>query len=108
MNCAARRNGLSFVELMAVVAIVALVAVLILPRVTGQHAAAQWAACQSTKGDIEIQAELWKHNTGSWPAGDLSDIEANLSYFPEGIPVCPVDGTAYTIDTNGRVIGHNH
>ncbi len=109
MKLANRREGLSFVELMAVLAIVALLAVVILPRVAGQSDSSKVAACLTYKGDIEIQAELWKHNTGSWPAATLSDIGADVSYFPEGLPTCPVDGAAYTIDANtGRVIGHNH
>jgi competence protein ComGC len=104
-----RLVGLSLVELMAVLAILALLVVLILPRISGEHDASKSAACQAYKGDVEIQAELWKHNTGTWPAGDLSDIGADGNYFPEGLPTCPVDGTAYTIDTStGRVIGHNH
>jgi competence protein ComGC len=100
---------LSFLELMAVMAILALLFVLILPRIAGENDASKSAACQTYKGNIEIQAELWKHNTGSWPAASLSDIGADLDYFPEGLPTCPVDGTTYTIDTiTGRVIGHNH
>jgi general secretion pathway protein G len=103
------RRALSLVELIAVVAVLGLLAALIFPRIAGQGQVSKSAACQAQKGDIEIQAELWMHNTGSWPAGDLSDIGTNGAYFPEGLPTCPVDGTAYTINTStGRVIGHNH
>ena len=71
--------------------------------------AAKVAACHVYKGDIEIQVELWNHNTGSWPAANLASIGADINYFPEGLPTCPVDGTTYTIDTStGLVIGHNH
>lgn len=109
MNLVHRRDGLSFVELLAVLAILALLVSLILPRVIGDNDASKSAACQTYKGDIEIQAELWKHNTGLWPAADLSDIGADLNYFPEGLPTCPVDGSVFTIDpSTGRVVGHNH
>jgi general secretion pathway protein G len=109
MHTSASRHGLSFVELLAVLAVIAVLVTLILPRVAGESGAAKSAACQTYQGDIEIQCELWKHNTGSWPAANLSDIGADLDYFPEGLPTCPVDGTAYTIDAaTGRIIGHNH
>jgi hypothetical protein len=51
---------------------------------------------------------LWRHNTGAWPAANLSDIGANVTYFPNSVPACPFDGTAYTIDATGRVVGHSH
>ena len=103
-----RRRALSLIELMAVVAVIALVTMLIVPRVAGESDASKRAACHAHRGDIEIQAELWMHNTGSWPAANLADVGANSDYFPEGLPTCPVDGNAYTIDSEGRVIGHEH
>ncbi len=53
-----------------------------------------------------LQVRLWKRSKSSYPAANLSDIAADVSYFPAGLPVCPVDGTSYTINTTtGRVIG---
>ena len=92
-----------------ILGIVALLATIILSRVSGGSDSGKAAACHTYKGDVEIQAELWRYNTGSWPVADLSDIGADLNYFPTGLPTCPVDESTYTIDTNtGRVIGHNH
>ena len=102
-------TAFSLVELLAVVTILGLLAAVILPRVTGSGDESKRQACFMNKGDIEIQAEIWLHNTESWPAANLSDIGSDLGYFPEGVPTCPVDGTTYTIDLNtGLVIGHNH
>ena len=98
----------SLVELLAIVAILAIIATLVLPRATGGADAADKAACLTIRRDVEVQVELWRHNTGAWPAASLSDIGANLNYFPTGVPVCPVDGSAYSINAAGRVIGHNH
>ena len=104
-----RQKGFSLLELLAVTVLLGVLATIILVRVTGQSDEAKIAACQVYKGDIEIQSELWIHNTGAWPASNLAIIGADTAYFPEGLPVCPLDGSAYTINTvTGRVIGHNH
>jgi competence protein ComGC len=96
------------IELLAVVAILAIIVKLALPRLTGGNAPAKSAACQTIKRDIEVQVELWQHNMGSLPATNLSNIGADLNYFPSGVSACPVDGSAYTIDATGRVVGHIH
>ena len=103
------RIAFSLLELMAVLAIVGLLVAVIVPRLGSGTVAAKSATCHAHQGDIEIQAELWLHNTGAWPKADLSDIGNELDYFPDGLPTCPVDGAAYTFDTStGRIIGHNH
>jgi prepilin-type N-terminal cleavage/methylation domain-containing protein len=102
------QRAFSLTELMAVIAVLAVVAGIILPRLTTGSNTSKKAACEAIQGDIEVQSELWRHNTGSWPATNLSNIGADVNYFPEGLPVCPYDGTAYTIDATGRVVGHNH
>jgi hypothetical protein len=41
------------------------------------------------------------------PPAQLSDLEGD--YYPETIPNCPADNTAYTIDpVTQRIVGHNH
>ncbi len=104
----ARPTGFSLMELLAVVAVLGVVAAIVVPRLTGGSDASKKAACDTLQGNIEIQAEIWRHNTGSWPAATLSDVGSDVKYFPEGVPVCPADGTNYTIDSSGRVVGHNH
>jgi prepilin-type N-terminal cleavage/methylation domain-containing protein len=102
------RAGFSLTELMAAVAIIGAAAAIIVVRSTAGASSSKSAACQSYKGEIEIQAELWRHNTGSWPATNLSNIGGDIGHFPAGIPTCPVSGSSYTIDSAGRVVGHDH
>jgi prepilin-type N-terminal cleavage/methylation domain-containing protein len=102
------KTAFSMVELLAVVAVLGVVAFVMVPRLTSGGAPAKSAACKTHKGDIEVQVELWRHNTGGLPATNLSNIGVDLNYFPSGLPVCPVDGSAYTIDATGRIVGHNH
>jgi general secretion pathway protein G len=103
------RLGFTLTELMAVLALLGLLAALIVPRVIGHYDSAKRAACDLNQGEIELQVKLWRRNHGASPAADLSNIGADPSYFPDGLPTCPVDGSAYTINTtSGTVIGHTH
>ena len=96
-------------ELMAAVAIVALLSILVVPRISGHRIAGAASACHANQGEIELQCQLWYRVQGEYPKDDLGNIGVDVSYFPEGVPTCPVDGTSYTIDFNtGKVIGHNH
>jgi competence protein ComGC len=101
-------RAFSLLELLSIVALLGVVALVLVPRLTGGGAPAKSAACKTNRGDIEVQVELWRHNTGSLPATNLSNIGTDLTYFPSGLPICPVDSSAYTIDSNGRIVGHNH
>lgn len=104
-----RRSAFSLMELMAVVAIVSLLAALAIPRIGDTTDSGNRTACHVNRAEIEVQARLWKRAAGTYPAANLSDIGADLNYFPEGVPTCPLDGTTYTIDpTTGEVIGHDH
>ena len=94
---------------MAVLVILGVLAALIVPRVGSHQDTSKKAACYANQGDIELQVKLWKRTNGSYPAANLSDIGADITNFPSGLPVCPVDGTAYTISTTtGLVSGHTH
>jgi general secretion pathway protein G len=104
-----RRTGLSLLEMLAVVTLMGVLAVIVLPRFTSHSTSAKKNACYVNKGNIEVQCQLWLRQKGTNPAANLSDIGANTTYFPEGLPKCPVDGSSYTITTsNLRVSGHTH
>lgn len=101
-------GGFTLLELLCAVTIIGLLATVGCPQATKGQVESKSAACKAHRGNIEIQAELWRHNTGVWPATNLSDVGGNATYFPAGLPVCPVDGSAYSINSSGRVNGHNH
>ena len=56
-------------------------------RLNSKTEEAKVSSCHTYRGNIEIQAELWMHNNGSWPVGNLADIKTEIEYFPEGLPV---------------------
>ena len=115
MNNAARsrsrlcKAGLSLLEVLAVVTIMGIIALIAIPRLASSGDKPKANSCFVTKGMIEIQAELWLRNKGIAPAADLSDIMASSTYFPDGAVTCPVDGSAYQLNTTTMtVIGHTH
>ena len=103
-----RQRAFSLLEVLAVVTILGILAALVIPRLAGSTEEADRNACFVNQGDIEIQAHLWRRHNGVWPAASLNDIGGDDQYFPEGLPTCPVDGSAYTIDATGQVVGHTH
>lgn len=104
-----RQRGFSLLELLAVVTLLGILAVIIIPRFSNQSINAKRNACTVNKHNIEVQCQLWMRQKNAAPQTDLTDIGANQAYFPEGVPLCPVDNSAYTIDaTTQRVVGHTH
>ncbi len=104
MKLASQRRGFSLLELLAVVTILGIIAAIIVPRVTVSSTTAKTKVRDHHKGTINAAVERYYVDTNSWPAADLSDIGVNVNYFPDGMPVNPVDGSAYTLNaTTHRV-----
>ena len=104
-----RRRGLSMLELLACITIMGILAAVLVPRISVGTSDTKSGSCHVQREVIEVQAALWHRSHGSWPAAGLNDIGADRDYFPDGLPECPVDGSAYQINAStGKVIGHNH
>ena len=102
-------RGLTLVEVLAAVVLVGILAVAALARFSSEMPTAKKNACHVQKGHIEVQCQLWLRDNGSLPASNLSDIGASSAHFPDGVPQCPIDGTAYTLDpATQKVSGHLH
>src|SRR4051812_9569769 len=109
MSTCHKRRGLSLLQLVMAITILAILVVIVLPRFGSSAINAKSRGCEANRRNIEVQARLWYRTKGAWPATNLSDMGANTSYLPEGIPTCPVDGSAYTLSsTTHQITGHSH
>lgn len=97
INPAKRRNAFSLMELLAVVTILGIIAAIVIPRVTTSSDTAKQKVSDHNKATINSAIERWYIEQGSWP--DLATLGADPDYFPAGIPVNPVTGAAYTLNT---------
>lgn len=97
-TCFHKRYGFSLMELLAVVTILGIIAAIIVPRVTVSSDTAKTKVSSHHKATINAAVERWYIEKGAWPANDLSDIGADVNYFPDGIPVNPVDSSAYSLN----------
>jgi prepilin-type N-terminal cleavage/methylation domain-containing protein len=91
-------RGFSLLELLAVVTILGIIAAVIVPRISVSSSTAKQKVRDHHKATINAAVERFYIDNGTWPANDLSDISANVTYFPDGIPVNPVDGSAFTLN----------
>lgn len=104
-----KRRAMTLLEILFVVTILGILAAIVVPRFSNHSLDAKKTTCATRKGDIEVQCQLWLRQKNAVPAANLSDIGANTSYFPDGLPTCPVDGSSYSINTTTvRVNGHAH
>lgn len=97
-----KKGGFSLLELLAVVTILGIIAAIIVPRVTLSSDTARQRVRDHHKATINSAVERYYINTGGWPANDLTDIGADVNYFPDGIPANPVDNSAYTLNATTR------
>jgi general secretion pathway protein G len=94
-------------ELLLVVTLIGILASIVVSRVSSNTDFAKNRACFHNRANLNSTIERWYVEQGDWPAADLSDIGADPTYFPSGISVCPVTGSAYTLDVaTQRVDGH--
>jgi general secretion pathway protein G len=103
-----QRWAFSLLELLAVVTIIGIIASIVVVRISSNADLAKTRSCFHNRSELNSAAERWYIENNAWPASDLSDIGADVNYFPAGIPVCPVTGNAYTLNaTTHRVDGHS-
>ena len=105
-----KRKGVTLVELLIVVLILAALSAIAIPRITQSATNAKKKACLTNIDVINSSIELYNAENGSYPT-DLTVITNSTDYFPDGEPLCPVTEKAYSKTlVNNRVdtTGHDH
>ena len=97
------RKGVTLVELLIVVLILAGLAAIVIPRITVSSTTAKQNACKTNVDLIQSQVELYMANHGTTTPPALTTLFADPNYFPQGEPNCPVDTTKGYQITSGTV-----
>ncbi len=99
------RRGLSLLELMLVVVLIAVIASLVIPRLSQSTDTAKVKSCAHNRREINSAIERFGVSTGAYPTS-LNDL-IDPAYFPDGIPTCPGTGSTYSLNaTTHRVDDH--
>ena len=103
-----KRKGVTLIELLIVVLILAALAGIAIPRISQSASNAKVNACATNIDVINSSIEMYNADNGSYPA-TLTVITQSTTYFPDGEPTCPVTGNPYpNALVNNRVDSATH
>ena len=105
-----QKPGVTLIELLIVVIILAMLSAIAIPRMLYSAANAKTQSCLSNIYVINSAIEQYYSATGAYPA-NLTDVTQNTTYFPDGEPICPVTQNPYSYAAaQNRVDAttHNH
>ena len=74
------------------VIILGALAAIAIPRITASSTTAKANACSTNLDIMNSQNEMYRADTDSY-AASLNALVTDVNYFPDGLPVCPSDGT---------------
>ncbi len=101
-----KREGVTLIELLIVVLILAALSAIAIPRISQSANNAKQNACDTNIDVVNSAIEMYNADEGSYPS-NLSDITDSKTYFPDGAPGCPLGGT-YTMDGSTYRISCDH
>lgn len=102
-----RSKAFSLIELVVVVLILAVLATIVVPRITESADGAKDSKCQTNEANLIRALELRAaNNDGDYPADQTefnSEILNSTTYFPHGAPTCENSGT-YTYNSTTKTV----
>lgn len=98
------RRGLSLVEVLVVVVIIALLAGLTLPALTAARQASKQTSCTSNLRQLGMALSMYVEEVGTWPQRRALDCFEH-SPSVQSILVCPSDGTRAFASKHMECIG---
>jgi general secretion pathway protein G len=103
-----KQSGFTILEVIIIVVLLSIIAGIVIPRINISTQKTKVQACEMNRSIINKQVEIYYFVEGTWPMDNLDDIETNYSYFPDGVPTCPVNSTSYALKISPyhRVSGH--
>lgn len=90
----ARERGFTLIEMMIVVAIIAILVAILVPNFIRARAQAQTAACESNLKEIATVLELYQTDHESYPTANgaaVTSSDPNLAPYLKQTPVDPVN-----------------
>ena len=106
---ATKRKGVTLIELLIVVLILAALSAVAIPRISQSANNAKKNACHTNIDILNSAIEMYNADESAYPT-NLSTLTGSTTYFPDGAPTCAF-GTAYSNTlSNNRVstTGHTH
>jgi prepilin-type N-terminal cleavage/methylation domain-containing protein len=102
-----KTRGVTLIELLIVVIILAALAMIAIPRISQSADNAKGNACATNVDLINSAIEMYYvDHDGAWP-GTLAGVTGSTTYFPDGAPACPLSGT-YSMDGTTHRVTCNH
>lgn len=92
-----KQTGFTLIEAMLIVILISILAAIVIPRYMIGSRRAKVQSCEMNRSILNTQVEVYYFTEGTWPIDSLKDIKSNTSYFPDGVPTCPVDLTSYKL-----------
>ncbi|MDE2482419.1 MAG: prepilin-type N-terminal cleavage/methylation domain-containing protein [bacterium] len=102
-------RGFTLIEMMVVVAIIAILVAILVPNFIRARAQAQTAACEANLKEIATALELYQTDHEAYPSANAAPVvasDANLAPYLKQTPVDPVNPAGqYTYTTTNPTAG---
>ena len=98
-----KRMGVTLIELLIVVLILAALAAIAIPRISQSAQNSKLNACTTNVDVLNSAIEMYNADNSAYPA-TLSVVSGSVTYFPDGAPTCPITTNVYeNVLVNSRV-----